>query len=320
MPQMDFESDAADEIVRYFNEHGIRFDRDRSTDAWYLLERYFRARAKMIFPRPRMVHHSAELGARLGTLEERYRKPFARIEERFETGGDLTEFLSRLVSKVDKPDAMLNDFGIHHLHLGEKRDPNAKRVERSDRVLLVWVAVDDAYFIDIRSHPHQDDPDDYGWSDQEYLEIIERNWSHLLDPYELRSVSGDSISDSGRKELQRKNANVVTRIGSRAIAPPGGGMTASGANLTHVWIADRFLWVIDQVQQVIEAHWDECRRDLSHAALHSEAEAEFRLVRLEEENLTQEVQSLLTSELGRSGWTILHVASGKHIDWNFEWE
>ena len=127
MPQIDFERDVTDEIVRYFNEHGIMFDLNRSTNPSYLLERYFRSRAKMIFPRPRSVHHSAELGTRLDMLEERYHKPFATIEERFETGGDLTEFLSKLASRVDKPDAMLNDFGIHHLHLGKKRFPKGKR-------------------------------------------------------------------------------------------------------------------------------------------------------------------------------------------------
>ncbi len=320
MPQMDFESDVADEIVRYFKDHGIKFDLDRSRDSSYMFERYLRARAKLIFPRPRTVHHSAELGARLGSLEERYRKPFAEIEKRFETAGDLTEFLSKLASKVDKPDPMLNDFGIHHFHLGEKLSPNANRVERSDQLLLAWVAVDDVYCIDILPHPQRHDPHDYGWSRQKYLEIIDNNWPHLLDPYELRGVSGDSISDSERKELRRKNVNVVTRIRGRAIAPPGGGMTASGANLRHVWLADRFLRIIDHVQQVIDTHWDECRRDLQNAGLHIEDKAEFRLVRIDENDLTPEVQGLLTSELGRSGWTILHVASGKHIDWNFEWE
>ena len=82
MPQMDFERDVADEIVRYLNECSIKFDRERSTDASYLLERYFRARAKMICPRPRSVHHSAELRSRLGTLEERYSKPLATMGQR----------------------------------------------------------------------------------------------------------------------------------------------------------------------------------------------------------------------------------------------
>lgn len=35
MPQMDFESDIADEIVRYFDKNSIKFDRERSTDASY---------------------------------------------------------------------------------------------------------------------------------------------------------------------------------------------------------------------------------------------------------------------------------------------
>ena len=318
MPQMDVESDVADEIVRYFDKNSIKFDRERSRDTSYLLERYFRARAKMIFPRPRRVHYSAELRAKLGTLEERYRQPLATIEERFKAGGDLTEFLSKLASNVDKPDAMLNDYGIHHLHLGEKRSPNAKRVRRSDGLLLVWVGVDDAHLIDIRPHPEKRDVDDYGWSHQEYLDIIERNWPYLLDPYEMRGLSGNSISDSGRKELQRKNANVVTRIGDRAIAPPGGGMMASGANLSHVVMAMKLLRLIEWVQQVIETCWADCRRDLQCAGVHADDDARFRLVRIDEDDLTPDIQSRLTSELGRNGWTVLHVPSGIHIDWNFE--
>ena len=318
MPQMDFKSDVAHEIVRYFDKNSIKFDRGRSTDTSYLLERYFRARVKMIFQRPRRVHYSAELRAKLGALEERYRQPLATIEDRFKAGGDLTEFLSKLTSNVDKPDAMLNDFGIHHLHLGVKRSANAGRVERSGMLLLVWVGNDDAYLIDTRPHPRRRAPNDYGWSHQEYLEIIDRNWPHLLDPSELRGVSGDSVSDSGRKELQRKNANVVTRIGSRAIAPPGGGMTSSGANLKHVMMEMKFLRLLEHVQHTIETNWAAFRRDLQRAGVHPADDARFRLVRIDEDDLTPELQSRLTSELGRSGWTILHVASGMHIEWNFE--
>ena len=315
---MDFASDVAEEIVRYFDKKSIKFDRARSTDTSYLLERYFRARAKMIFQRPRRVHYSAELQAKLGRLEERYSQPLATIEERFKSGGDLTEFLSKLASNVDKPDAMLNDFGIHHLHLGEKRSPNAKRVERSDRLLLVWVGVDDAYLLDIRPHPEQRDADDYGWSHQEYLDVIERNWPHLLDRHEMQGVSGTSISDSGRKELQRMNTNVVTPIGDRAIAPPGGGTTASGANLKHVITAMKLLRLLEYVQHAIETHWGAFRRDLQRAGVYAEDDARFRLVRIDEDDLTPELQSRLTSELGRSGWALLHVASGMHIEWNLE--
>ena len=320
MPKMDFEQDVVNEIVRYFDEHSIMYDQERSADPEYLVERYFRIRYKMIASRPRAVHYSSELRAALGALEECFRQPFAEIKARFESGGDLTEFQSKLAAKVNAPDAMLNDFGIHHLDLGIKRSPDAKRVERSDLLLLVVVRPDDAYFVDIRPHPQREDPDDYGWSRQEYLEIIDRNWNRLLDPYEVRGVGGTSIPDSGRKELQRKNANVVTQIGGRAIAPPGGGMTSSGANLIHVVLAKRLLWLVEETQQVIETHWAECRSDLLDAGMQVYNDAEFRLVRIDEADLTPEVWSRLTTELGKSGWIVQHVASGMHIDWNFGWE
>ena len=320
MPTMNFEQDIADEVVRYFDEHAIKYDRERSADPEQLVQRYFRIRSKMIVSRPRAVHYSTELQAKLGTLDERYRQPFAEIEERFESGGDLAEYLSRLAEIADVPDTMLNDFGIHHLHLGSKPSPDAKRVKRSDLLLLVCVRPDDAYFVDIRPHPKRDDPDDYGWSDQECLRIIDRNWSHLLDRYELRGENGDSITDIERKELQRKNVNVVIQIGDRAIAPPGGGMTSSGANATHMVLAKRLLWLAGETQRVIETRWDECRRDLLDAGLQVEDDAEFRLVRIDDGDVTPEVWSRLTTELGRSGWIIQHVASGKHIDWDFGWE
>ena len=317
---MKFERDIANEVVRYFDERSISFDQERSSDASYLLERYFRIRLKVIASQPRTVHYSTELRAKLGTLEERCRQPLAKIEERFETGGDVSEFQSKLASKIHVPDAMLNDLGLHHLHLGAKRSPDAKRVERSDWLLLVMVHPDDAYFVDIGPHPHPSDPDDYGWSRQEHLQVIDRNWSHLLDPYELRGVRGSSIPDSGRRELQRKNANVATQIGDRAIAPPGGGMTSSGANLMHVWMAMRLLWLVEQAQQAIEVHWAEHRRDLRDAGVHAEDDAEFRLARIDDDELTPEVHSRLTTELGKGGWIIQHVASGTPIEWDFGWE
>ena len=44
-----------------------------------------------------------------------------------------------------------------------------------------------------------------------------------------------------------------------------------------------------------------------------------RLVRIDEADLTPDVLSYLTSELGRSGWIVQHIPSGTHINWNFGW-
>lgn len=319
MPRMDFERDVANEIVRYFDECSVSFDRDQSSDASHLLERYFRFRLKAIDRRPRSVYCSLELQAKLATLEERYSQPFVEIKERFETGSDLSEFLSRLASNVNAADAMLNDFGLHHLHLGAKRSPTAKRVARSDMLLLVMVRPDDAYFVDIRPHPQSSDPDDHGWSHQEYLQIINRNWSYLLDPFELRGVTGDSIPDSGRKELQRKHVNMVTEIDGRAIAPPGGGTTASGANATHRFLADQLLRQLRHAQDDIRLAWEGLRSGFQNAGLQVDDDTELRLVPVRGTTLPEILTGSLVGTLTQSGWMIQHAASGTLLDVGLEW-
>lgn len=297
MPRMDFERDLAQEIVRFFDERSIDFDRSRAADPSFLVEQYYRAKAKSIVQRPRSVHWSAELWAKLDTLDDRYRDPLVEIERRFTTGDDLAEFLSRQALSVEKSDGMLNDFGLHHLHLGRKVNPEDDYVARSDRLLFVGVGTDDALFVDVRQHPRLDDANDFGWSDPELLDIIDRNWPHVLQSHELRGVDGDCVSERERKELRRKNMNVVTRIGDMAVAPPGGGTTASGANLRHVLQAIWLCRLVQDTQRMIETRWIECRGDLRQAGLDVEDDAEFRLVRVEAEELTIEVRGHLASEL-----------------------
>ena len=105
---------------------------------------------------------------------------------------------------------------------------------------------------------------------------------------------------------------------SRASTPTQGPSTTPRPTYTRR--LKKLLWLIERVQQAIETHWAEFRRDLQHAGVHAEDDAEFRLIRIDENDFTPEVRSLCTSELGRRGWTVLHVASGKHIGWTFEWE
>ena len=320
MPQMNFERDVVEGIVRYFDDHKIRFDRGRWADVSYLLERYYRARTKLIVRRPRSVHYSDEFGARLGSLAATHRSAVAEIRVRFEQGEDLAEFLSRKASRADARDGMLSDFGLHHFHLENALDPDGQHMKRSDWLLLAYVQPDDAYFVDVIAHPDPRGTDDYGWTDDKYLHTIDANWPDLLEPHVLRGENGDSLSDVERKELRRKNVNVVTLIGDRAIAPPGGGMTASGATATHVLMAMKLRRQIEHIQEVIEVHWPECRRGLEEAGLQVDDDAELRLILVDECNLPVALRRPMTGDFGWSGWAIAHTASGTLIDWSFEWE
>ena len=188
---------------------------------------------------------------------------------------------------------------------------------RTDVLLFVHVRPCDAYFLDVRKHPNRRDPADFGWSDVDILNIIDSNWPEVLKPYIVPGVEASRLTDEQRKELRRKNANVVTQVGDKTIAPPGGGHLADGANLACKFQAMRLLAQIEHAEQVIESCWDDCRRGLQRAGVDADA-ARLQLVRIADTNLPNTGLGSLAGELSRSGWAIADTASGTLIDWSFE--
>ena len=317
MRRTDFVSDMVDEIKRYFDEHGIRYTRSEPASPVALLERYLYSVVKMIDARPRCVHCSAEFGTTLKTLDRRYVTPIETIRGRLESGGDLSEFLSKGASDARFNDGLLSDFGVHHFHLGAKPHPRSRRVERTDVLLFVHVQSSDAYLLDVRKHPNSRDSADFGWSDVDILNIIDSNWPEVLKPYIVPGVEGNAPTDEQRKELRRKNMNVVTQVGDKTIAPPGGGHLANGANLACKVQAMKLLSQIKHVEQVIEHCWGDCRLGLQRASIDADA-AKLQLVRIADTNLPNTGLGSLAGELSRSGWAIADATSGTLIDWSFK--
>ena len=317
MRRTDFVSDLVDEIERYFCEHGIRYTRSEPASPVDLLERYLYSVVKMIDALPRRVHCSAEFETTLETLGRQYVTPIETIRGRLESGGDLSEFLSKRASDAKFNDGLLSDFGVHHFHLGARPHPRSRRVERTDVLLFVHVQLCDAYFLDVRKHPNRRDSADFGWSDVDILNIIDSNWPEVLKPYIVPGVDGSSLTDEQRKELRRKNVNVVTQVGDKTIAPPGGGLLANGANLACKVQAMKLLSQIEHVEQVIENCWDDCRLGLQRAGIDADA-ARLQLVRVADTNLPNTGLGSLAGELSWSGWAIADATSGTLIDWSFD--
>lgn len=317
MHRTDFVSDLVDEIKRYFDEHGIRYTRSEPLSPVELLERYFYSVVKMIDTRPRRVHCSAEFETTLETLDRRYVAPIETIRGRFESGGDLSEFLSKRASDAGFNDGLLSDFGVHHFHLGARPNPSSRRVERTEVLLFVHVQPCDAYLLDVRKHPNRRGSADFGWSDVDILNIMDSNWPEVLKQYIVPGVEGSTLTDEQRKELRRKNVNVVTQVGDKTIAPPGGGQLANGANLACRFQAMRLLSQIEHVEQVIENCWDDCRLGLQRAGIDADA-AKLQLVRVADTNLPNIGLGSLAGELGWSGWAIADATSGTLIDWSFK--
>lgn len=135
-------------------------------------------RVRLISPRPRTVHlsqaiqHQPALRTRHHVLRE--------ISRDLEAGRPLTPRLSKEADSIVLPpaqqskrskrrlDAMLSDWGVYHLHLGEQKHSRSRYVERTRDLLFLLVGPHDAWLIGIYDHAQ--------WAAEDVLRVIVTEW------------------------------------------------------------------------------------------------------------------------------------------------
>ena len=306
---MDFRSDLYYAIVSEFVRQGISFPED--TDVAGLASRFYEMRIRRIEPVPRQVHFSNEIHHSLGRLSRdtnenasEARNTVFDLQYIFRCGKTVIPHLSREVCVTDprKPDGLLWDYGMHHLHLRRKLNTNGF-VERSDWLLFAIVASQDVYFVDVRPHT---DPERLQWVRQDLLRIVHRNWPEVTESRLLRGVAGNEVTDTQKLELRRKNVNVVHAIGSRAVAPLGWGVTADGHSALCRFLADKLLHELEHQQQLLDCSRNKLREVFVDHGMPDDAEMDFKLVSRADLNLSDDQYAEMWSVQGFSGdlWRI----------------
>ena len=317
---MNFKSDLIDIIKHYFSMEGISSEDDG--EASDLAAQFCEMRIRRIVPKPRTVHFSTELHDSLGklTLEtnaqqkgkalEAWRAVF-RIRELLENGAGITPYLSRSVNDSTSTDKLLWDYGMHHFHLNSKSDASGF-VERSDYLLFAIVADKDAYFVDVRKHQ---DPEKLLWVRQDLLRIVHSNWPELTTSRSVQGVKGDIVTDAQKRELRKKNVNLIAEVGGHAIAPLGMGTMADGSStFCRMWGA-KLLFEVERHVSYFYNQPPELRRELEAKGMDVSSEMEFQLVLLDSLNPSAEViESLqgdccLSRELSRMGFAIVEATT-----------
>ncbi len=310
---MDFLSDLGQAIVSEFNQQGVSFP--QHADITHLASRYFEMRIRRIEPVSRRVRFSNEIHHSLGDLVrspnpdpkrkaralEAWRTVF-HLRHIFESGGTVIPYLSERVNNTEEGDGLLWDYAIHHLHLSRNVGKNGF-VERSDWLLFAIVADQDTFFVDVRSHA---DPKQLQWVRQDLLTIIHNNWPELTENHVLHSVTGDTVTDTEKRELRRKNTNLVHEIGGHAIAPLGGGTTADGHSMLCRLLADKLLHELEQQQRLLDNRTDELHAIFVENGMKKDAQMEFRLAHKRDLNVSEDKVTDMCSQdcFSRSLWQI----------------
>ena len=130
-----------------------------------LISYYLGINRRAISFTPRSVHRSTSF-----SCPPKHAAVLADIERQIIAGGDLSIYLSTDIRQLKNTDYMLNEWGIHHLHLGnvtENEGKNRGFVKRTHFLLFCHVTDSDAYFIGVFDHD--------SFSSQKVMQIMHDN-------------------------------------------------------------------------------------------------------------------------------------------------
>jgi len=177
---------------------------------------------------------------------------FDAIIKKATQGEDLTPYLSTRLLDSDYNDQLLNDWGIHHFHLGTTPDArHANFVARTGPLLFARVTSDHFYVIAVMEHG--------SWSQKSLLEILHTNWPESLKDYRLRGIIGLSQepSEDDLQEFRKHGVMALVQLSDGTIyGPIGGGYATSGVSIEVVRQCDYFKHLTRQLEQWVTKNAD----------------------------------------------------------------
>ena len=201
-----------------------------------LITKYFNVRHRRVPLRKRQPHM-----AKAFRCPPEHQSGLQVLLAKVTNGDDLRPHQSTLLANADFDDAMLNDWGIQHFHLGAASHPRLPGfMSRTGPVLYAVVQKNDFYCIDVVEHGK--------WSSQDILESINNDWPHLLSHSHPKSSTlkpqslAVQYSDEDVAKLRKAGIQPITqrKDGSITIAP-GGGIAMDGTSGSVVFARTRLL-------------------------------------------------------------------------------
>jgi hypothetical protein len=216
---------------------------------------------KRVPVKPRAVFASQQIKDQLANPTLPWIQSYTEIIQKIGGGEDINPYLSKNSIDIKRRDPLLNDWGIHHIHLNTKHSSADRQFsDRADYLLLAYFRAGSAYLINVYRHKETNI-----WSKQELLRIIKQNWPVLLEDFHLKTCIGleTTISDEEYGELREVGMNSGIQIGDEVFIGPGGGITAAGTSVKIQRSVDDFLEDIeyylktpDDIRQMAEQRWE----------------------------------------------------------------
>lgn len=175
----------------------------------------------------------------------KYEKIISEIIKKLELGININGYLSKNIFRSDYNDAMLNHFGIYHLHLGNGIKNGFRK--RSGDLLHIYLKNNNIYILGI--FPHKN------WLEEGKIEIIANNWPETLKEYEMsKFLEIPNYSEKNNIKARKRNKAVLTQINGK-VYMINLGVASSGDSVLVVKRSDELFSNVLNVEKKIKTNF-----------------------------------------------------------------
>lgn len=161
------------------------------------------------------------------------------LRKKIINGEDLGPHLSRAHSSLANVDGLLNEWGVHHFHIGE--GPSF----RSGPLVFGLVTEDCFYAINVFPHG--------SWESSDIIESLHRNWPHVINRYRIRGIPETALNTKQRRQSRKSNIQAFVTVSDGTVYMAiGGGVATSGVAATAVIRAARIADEIKRLQLEVQ--------------------------------------------------------------------
>lgn len=193
------------------------------------------------------------------------------IQAEVAQGSDLWPRMSGRHLSLDNLDGLLNEWNVHHFHLGITPKPGGSGlIERTGPVLFARVTDDDFYALNVYHHGD--------WEKTSVLESLHRNWPDAIRHYRLNGIAGEPLTDTQRRNLRNVNVQAPTSVSDGTVYMAiGGGVVGSGASSRASMDADMMESDIEQLGPAVQGQLENFLPHLRQKGFNDEPEIKATL-------------------------------------------
>lgn len=262
--EIDFLSDWANILAKELEVRGYSLLGDEDVNK--ISQMYFNLQKRLISCQKRQINIAKEFSCPTEHLTG-----LEILKDKILKGEDLRPHLSKKIVELDYDDPLLNDWGIHHLHIGTGLDERGF-IKRTGPVLFALFDESSVYFINVMAHG--------AWSNQEMLRILYRNWPDLINKYRLNGIIGSEYSLNNSEIALLRKSNVQTTIEVEpgvVLFPIGGGYMTSGISMEVIMVSDDYIRRISYLEDFVKNNIDKLVSDALRQGLNLGHKLKFSL-------------------------------------------